>query len=145
MSEELYTDLRLTRRGFDQLTSDRDYVDLTTALGGDIDTVSGRENLAQAITNRLLTRVGELAGLGHPNYGSKLYLLIGEPNNLRTQARADFYMRQCLEQEKRIEEITFIRFLDPGRLENRSTLRIEVGIKPIGSVDPFSISIPINL
>ena len=77
MTIEQYKDLQLTRRGFEVLTSNRDYVSLLSEKGGDLDTVSGRTNMAQAIVNRLLTRRGELSKLGHPDYGSRLHELVG--------------------------------------------------------------------
>ena len=83
------------------MTSDRDPVDLLSAAGGDVQTVTGRENLAQAIVNRLLTRRGELTGLGHPDYGSRLHLLVGELNNARTRGLAELYIRDSLAQEPR--------------------------------------------
>ena len=146
MADEVYhTDLRLIPRGFDRLVSDREYVDLTKTPSGDLGVVSGRENLVQAILNRIFTRKGELARLGHPNYGSRVYQLVGEPNNLRTQGRAELFLRECLRQEDRIAEITFIQFADPGRLDTRSTLQVEIGIQPVGAEAPFSLVIPINL
>ncbi|MEM7509289.1 MAG: DUF2634 domain-containing protein [Bacteroidota bacterium] len=144
MSEAYYTDLRLTNRGFDQQTSDRNAVDISIPFRTDLQTVEGRENLAQAIINRLLTRQGELSKLGHPTYGSRLYLIGGQPNNLRTQAKADFYIRECLAQESRIAEITFIEFATPDRLDTRSTLQISIGIQPTGGAS-FSLNVPINL
>ena len=146
MADDKYgTDLKLSRRSFDMQVSDRDYVDLTLTPGGDLRTISGRENLAQAIVNRLLTRKGELSRLGHPNYGSRLYQLVGEVNNLRTQGRAELYIREALSRESRIEEITFVRFENPGRLDNRSVMRVSVGLKPKGSEEDISLIIPINL
>ncbi|MGV2388060.1 MAG UNVERIFIED_CONTAM: hypothetical protein LVR29_06225 [Microcystis novacekii LVE1205-3] len=38
---------------------------------GDLGAIEGQTNLRQAILNRLLTRKGELAKLGHPDYGSR--------------------------------------------------------------------------
>ena len=81
-------DLALTRRQFDVPTSDRETVDLTRTATDDLRTVDGRDNLAQAVINRLLTRQGELAALGHPRYGSRLHELIGEPNNVRIRGKA---------------------------------------------------------
>ena len=51
----------------------------------DYSTLDGRDNLAQAIVMRLLTPRGELAELGHPEYGSRLNELLGAPN---TETRA---------------------------------------------------------
>jgi phage baseplate assembly protein W len=145
MAQDYLKDILLTGRGFDQEASDRAYVDVQTDRRGDIATVQGRENLVQAILNRLLTRQGELTQLGHPKYGSRLYTLIGEPNNLRVRGLADAYIREALAQEKRVEKINWISFDAPTRDYNRSTLRVTLSVQPLGGGDPFTIFIPINL
>lgn len=119
---EQYKDLKLTRRAFDQMTSDREFVDLSAGTGGDLDTTTGRANLAQAIINRLLTRRGELAQLGHPEYGSRLHELVGELNNLRLRALAELYIRDCLAQESRIEKVRYVTFEPPDRGIDRNML-----------------------
>src|SRR4029079_14551656 len=43
-------------------------------------TTERRGGVEQAIINRLKTRKGELAPLGHAGYGSRHHELIGEPN-----------------------------------------------------------------
>lgn len=138
-------DLQITGRTFDVQTSDREFVDLKTDFRGDLQTIGGRENLVQAIINRLLTRQGELAVLGHPTYGSRLYTLIGQPNNLRIRALADAYIREALAQDKRIAEVRFVTFNPPGRGDDRSTLRATISVQPIGQEAGFSIILPINL
>lgn len=130
-NDPLHRDLKISRRIFDRMTSDRQYVDLELAASGDLATVSGRENLAQAIINRLLTRRGDLAALGHPDYGSRLHTLIGELNNVRLRGRAELYIRECLAQEPRIAEIVRIAFAAPDRHDTRSDLQVEITIKPI--------------
>ncbi|MEM6263410.1 MAG: GPW/gp25 family protein [Bacteroidota bacterium] len=138
-------DIQLTRRSFDELVSDRSYVDLRKTGRGDVQTVEGRENLAQAIINRLFTRRGELARLGHPYYGSRLHELVGELNNVRLQGLAEIYIREALAQEARIEEVTFVQFAPPARLDGRTTMQITIGVKPKGNVEPFSFILPLNL
>lgn len=138
-------DLQLTGRTFDVQTSDREYVDLTTNYRGDLQTVGGRANLVQAIINRLLTRQGELATLGHPTYGSRLYTLVGQPNNLRVRALADAYIREALAQDKRIAKVNFVTFNVPGRGDDRSTLKATIGVQPAGQEPEISILLPINL
>jgi phage baseplate assembly protein W len=146
MTEDIYhQDIMLTGRGFDQQASDRSQVDLQVAARGDLKTVAGRENLVQAILNRLLTRQGELTTLGHPGYGSRLHTLIGEPNNLRVRGMADAYIREALAQEKRISKINFISFDAPTRGYDRSTLRATLSVQPAGGGNPFTILVPINL
>jgi phage baseplate assembly protein W len=145
MAQEYLKDILLTGRGFDQQASDRSFVDVQTDRRGDIATVEGRENLVQAVLNRLLTRQGELTALGHPKYGSRLHTLIGEPNNLRVRGLADAYIREALAQEKRVGKINWISFDPPSRDDDRSTLRVTLSVQPAGGGDPFTIFIPINL
>lgn len=138
-----YKDLRLAQRGFNTVTSDRTYVDLQGTFVGDLDTVDARANLAQAIINRLWTRRGELAELGHPEYGSRLYELIGEPNNLRLRVLTEIYIRDCLAQEERVATIQYIHFSPPERGMQRNILRVTMGILPIGDTQPLNIVLPI--
>lgn len=138
-------DLALTRRQFDVPTSDRETVDLTRTATDDLRTVDGRDNLAQAVINRLLTRQGELAALGHPRYGSRLHELIGEPNNVRIRGKAARLVRECLEQERRIAKVTEIAFADPDRGEARSTLKIRISFLPVLETQETTITIPIVL
>lgn len=146
MAENLFfKDLQLNWRRFNRMASDRDYVDLSVAPGGDLQTVSGRANLAQAIINRLLTRKGELSRLGHPNYGSRLYQLTGELNNNRIRGLAEIYIRESLAQERRIEEVSWIEFQPPSRGIDRNLLLIRIGVKPVGNTEAFAIELPLNL
>lgn len=140
---DFFKDLKLNNRTFDWQVSDRDYTDLTSTPGGDLRTVSGRENLTQAIINRLLTRKGELATLGHPDYGSRLYLLVGEVNNIRIRGLAEIYIREALAKERRIQAITAISFAPPVRSLDRDTLKIEIRVKPIGDEQELAIAIPL--
>ena len=146
--DRMFTDIRLSRRGFDQMTSDREYVDIGPAGSGDIGTVSGRENLAQAVINRLLTRKGDLTRLGHPNYGSKLHTLIGELNNVRFRGKAEIFIRECLAREPRIAEIVRISFSEPNRFDTRETVMAEIIIRPVPTAGEesrnMSIVLPLN-
>lgn len=141
----LLKDLKLTRRAFDQRVSDRDEVDLVTSASGDLATFEGRANLAQAIINRLLTRKGELTGLGHPNYGSRLHQLIGEVNNIRIRGLAEIYIRESLALEPLIKEITQIAFAPPSRVIDRDVLEVTIGVQPVGEKDEITITIPITV
>jgi hypothetical protein len=114
--------------------------------GGDLGTVDGRSNLTQAILNRFYTRQGELTALGHPDYGSRLYLLLGEINNTRTRKLAELYIRECLGQESRIAEILQITFEPPSRdLEKRNVLTATIALRPVGESLPLTVQIAVNL
>jgi phage baseplate assembly protein W len=133
-NDEIGMDLKLK---FDRLGAD------LTVLKGDLDTVFAEFNLAQAIIHRLRTEEGELHDIGHSDYGSRLYSLIGEPNTERTRERAKSLVQFCLSMEPRIKEITSINILtnpvDPNSLD------IEVDVLPVKSSSAINVVYPFNL
>jgi len=139
--ELLGRDVRL-RMGFSQ-----DFegigVDLYVNRRGDVDTVAGYDNLGQAVVHRLMTRLGELEELGHPDYGSRLHELIGEPNNSETRKLVKMYVNQCLSQEVRIEKIESIDVLDYSG--DPYSVLLEIAVVPIGSSAAISVSMPYRL
>jgi len=145
MSDRFHTDLKLSRRLFNQEVGDRQSVDFVASPSRDLSTVSERENLAQAILNRLLTRKGELAKLGHPNYGSRLHTLIGELNNTRMQGFAALYIREALAQEPRIQEVKQLTFAPPSRGGDRNIMQVTITVLPIASTDDLTFTLSLNL
>lgn len=123
---------------FDQLGAD-----LTITSEGDLDTVLGEDNLAQAIITRLSTDEGELCDVGHSDYGARLYDLIGEINNETTRERIKSKVLDCLAQEPRIKEVTSIVVktapYDPHQVE------IEITVLPIGSNTFLTVVYPFRL
>ncbi|MDZ8263314.1 DUF2634 domain-containing protein [Nostoc sp. ChiQUE01b] len=114
--------------------------------GGDLATVSGRTNLGQAILNRFNTRQGELSQIGHPDYGSRLHLLMGEMNNSRTRNLAEIYIRECLNQESRIAEIIEVRFEPPSHdLDKRNLLIATIILKAVADPELMTIQVAVNL
>jgi phage baseplate assembly protein W len=75
----------------------------------DLETVTGVENLVQALTLRLLVDRGELDGLGHPRYGSRIRDLIGEPLDRANLELLRRYVRQELLRDPRVEEVLLVR------------------------------------
>lgn len=142
---QLQTDLFLTARQPRVESSDRRFVDVRVDKG-DLVLVDDRHNLTQAIHNRLFTRLGELTAVGHPDYGSRLYELIGEPHNDRTRILAAYFVRECLDNEERIQEIVDIvvepRSLD---LEKRNQISITVVVQPIDATEPVVVPLMLNL
>jgi phage baseplate assembly protein W len=117
--------------------------DLVVTKKGDLETVANEDNLAQAIIIRLSTDEGELYDIGHADYGSRLYEVIGEINNKATRQRLKALVRECLVQESRIKEVSTINVLpdphDPHRVD------IEITILPIGSSVYLNIVYPFRL
>lgn len=145
MASLMLTDLLLTRRALGSTSSDRVIIDLQAGRE-DLALVSGRANLAQAVLNRLFTRQGELAALGHPDYGSRLYRLIGEPNNRRTQALAELYLRESLAAEERITEIVAITFAPLSRhADKRNLLEISLIVRLVEESEPLALAFTLTL
>jgi phage baseplate assembly protein W len=76
--------------------------DLDPAGGG---AVGGLDNLRQALTVRLLVDRGELAGLGHPNYGSRIRELLGQTLDRANRELLRRYVQQALRQDPRVADV----------------------------------------
>jgi phage baseplate assembly protein W len=110
----------------------------------DLATVEGLANLEQAIANRLKTRKGELAALGHPNYGSRHHELIGQPNVARTRDLIKIYVLQALRDEPRIERV-LTATVRAEHAPPRDTVRIELKLRVIGAQAPLNLVVPFSL
>ena len=103
----------------------------------DLRVVSGRENLAQAIVLRLLTPVGELVALGHPDYGSRLHELIGRENTETTRNLVKLYILESLAREPRLEQVSAVRVA--AGVTPRS--RVDVVLEVIPSFEPQPLTV----
>jgi len=104
----------------------------------------GIDNLTQALANRLKTRQGELAALGHPDYGSRHHELIGQPNVDRTRNLIKLYVLQALRDEPRIERVLSVDV----RAEHeppRDVVRIAMSLRVKGEPDPLNLVLPFSL
>ena len=137
---ELATDIALTLRhselrpvyriGVHRYRRDRTFFE-------DLNTIDGRENLAQAVMMRLLTPVGEIAPLGHPEYGSRLHELIGRENTQTTRNLIKLYILESLALEPRIADIAAVH-VSPGAAPPS---RVDVELHIVSSTDaqPFTV------
>ena len=110
----------------------------------DLLVTDGVDNLTQAIANRLKTRKGELAGLGHPDYGSRHHELIGEPNVERTRNLIKLYVLQALRDEPRIEKVLSAK-VSAEHTPPRDRVRIELHVRVIGQPAPLNLVVPFSL
>ncbi len=133
--ERLGRDLKIVER-------DPGY-DLDLSPTGDLETIGEEYNLAQAIIMRLNTMQGELTDLGHSSYGSRLYELIGEPNNERTRELVRIYALECVTRDPRVEEVVGISVEkvkdDPNRVD------INISVRATGLTSILNIVFPFYL
>jgi phage baseplate assembly protein W len=137
-------DLRLDYQLGGGFFEDADLGSTRRGVSRDVAVVEGIDNLEQAIANRLKTRQGELASLGHPAYGSRHHELIGEPNVERTRNLIKLYVLQALRHEPRIERVlraTVRAEHDPPR----ETVRIELEVRVLGQAGPLNLVVPFSL
>jgi phage baseplate assembly protein W len=106
----------------------------------------GLENLAQAVILRLLTPRGELAALGHPEYGSRVHELIGRENTTTQRNLLKLFILEALSFEPRIEKVAELLVTpSPG---TRSTVDVLLRVKPAGAatlvtIGPFTIELAV--
>ena len=75
---------------------------------GDFKTVSGVDNAAQAVYNRLMTKLGELDPFGYTNYGNQSHEVIGDTDIEVAKELIILYTTVCLLQEPRVSDINSI-------------------------------------
>ena len=114
-----------------------------TAARQDLSAVAGRENLAQSLILRLLTRQGALAPLGHPGYGTRLVELIGLLNNETTRNLARLYTVEGIAQEKRVLSLLDLAVDTPDGQPD--TIRIAFSVLPLDDDQPLALALEINL
>jgi len=109
----------------------------------DADLVAGIDNAVQAVIHRIKTLKGELAALGHPEYGSRHHELIGEPNSEHNRNLVKLYILQALAHEPRIEKIgkALVR-VDRTRAPDRAEILLE--LRFIGREVPANLVIPFS-
>jgi phage baseplate assembly protein W len=109
----------------------------------DLGRVEGRENLGQALVMRLLTPLGSLATLGHPEYGSRLGELTGRLNDETARNLARLYAIQSLDQEPRVAEVLDLAVTASADLPN--VLTIGLSVRPIDDDDPLALALELTL
>lgn len=110
----------------------------------DLETLSMQENLKQALLLRFLTPVGELAVLGHPDYGSRLFELIGELNNDTNRNRAKLYVLEALAAEPRVTQPPLLVKVTQNKAVP-TEMDIEIRLQPIDSDSILNLVFPFFL
>ena len=133
--ERFGTDLRLLRN-LDLIKSSRGPGnDLSTRVRIDtqidLDILTRNENLVQALLLRFLTPAGSLTLLGHPDYGSRLFELIGELNNETNRNKAKLFTLEALQAEPRVKEVVSVVVTQSQK--DRAQIDIKVSLLPIDS------------
>ena len=126
--------------------ADLDVVRLATRVPRrrDLGTLAGVDAATQMLVNRLETHKGELAPLGHPEYGSRHHDLIGQPNVDRVRNLIKLYVLEALSHEPRIQKILDCRVFAPTS-PPRDQVRIEIDVRLLDVASPLNLVIPFSL
>jgi len=118
--------------------------DRGTPRGKDLAIVRGEPSAEQMLINRLMTHKGELAALGHPEYGSAHHELLGQPNVARTRNLIKLRVLEALRHEPRIAKVLSAKVYAPHD-PPRDEVRIDLVIELIGAPDPLNLVVPFSL
>lgn len=145
--ERFGTDLRLLldleSRETRSPGSDLRVVESPETGGADLKTLAGVDNLKQALLLRFLTPAGELAPLGHKDYGSRLHELIGKLDTEANRNRAKLYVLQALAGEPRIEKVLAVTVTSDRK--HRGRIVIDIQAKALGHDTPLNLVFPFFL
>lgn len=109
----------------------------------DLAVAQGVPQAAQFLVNRLMTHRGELAPLGHPDYGSRHHQLVGEPNTERTRNLVKLYVLEALRDEPRVAKV--LRCTVRSEARPRDIVRIHLDIRLIDRPEPLNLVVPLEL
>jgi phage baseplate assembly protein W len=131
--------------------ADGDQLDIATNPRGlvtrddrvDFDRAAGPGALKQALVLRLLTPVGSLSELAHPDYGSRLGELIGEISTPFTRAKARAFVLEALAAERRVAKVLAVDVRTAEGATDR--LLIDVQVVAVGGGDPVSLGLEVAL
>jgi hypothetical protein len=140
-------DLKALYRVTDWRHEDLDFARLTAVRGGfieqDLATAAGVDNAVQAVIHRIKTVKGELAGLGHPEYGSRHHELIGQPNTENNRNLVKLFILQALALEPRIEKILRADIVY-DRAVARDQVEIDLALTFTGAPTPLNLVVPFS-
>ena len=144
-ADVLGRDLRALYRVTDGRHEDVDLSTATAVVRGSVlsDLVASAavDTAVQAVVHRIKTVKGELADLGHPDYGSRHHELVGQPNTVRNRNLVKLYILQALASEPRIRKV-LAASVDPDPQRDRVTISLTLAF--IGAAVPLDLVVPFS-
>lgn len=109
---------------------------------GDFATVSGVANLKQALGNRLRTAPGDL--MFHPDYGCKVYQLIGQGATPGNDQLAAAFVAQAMLSDPRVSSASSVQASVNGDVISATGTAVAVGGQRVPSGIPGGVVQPIS-
>lgn len=104
---------------------------------GDYASVSGLDNIAQAVNDRLMTEKGDLPL--HPEYGTNLALLVGTAHMPYTDKLAEIEIYDALAYEDRIRDVQIVNLDIEG-----TSIKVDIRCKPYYATRDILINIALD-
>jgi len=122
--------------GIDEYLDDNGMQNTVT---GDTETISGTDNIVMQLRHRLMTTRGELAAVGHPDYGSYLPMIIGKVGTPLWHERAKLEAEITILQDPRVDRVENLRLVAQD-----TAMFIDADVYLIGQANAETINIPVT-
>lgn len=106
---------------------------------GDVRAITGYANLQMQLQHRLATTRGELAALGHPDYGSIIPTLVGKAGEDMWYERIKLEAEITILQDPRVRKVENLTMMVEG-----TTVYIEADIVPINQTSSVKMSLVVG-
>ncbi len=103
--------------------------DLVRNSSGDLETISGLENMKQAIFRRIMTSKGSI--IHRPNYGVGLKSFQNATFTLATKRKIALEIQEQLEEDPRIEAVSSVS-VDAESNSDPDMVQIQLSVKLVG-------------
>lgn len=104
--------------------------DLVPTASGDLDVISGMENVKEALFRRLITTPGTL--IHRPEYGVNVKQFQGALNSLENQRRLAMAIQEQFEQDERVEKVLGVSIDSKNRTPDLVIVNVRVKIVGYG-------------
>ncbi len=104
-----------------------DFVETAT---GDLDVISGLDNLKEALFRRLVTTPGSV--IHRPEYGCNLKAYQGSLNNLENKRRLAQTIKEQFESDTRVEQVTGVSFKSDDNKPDMIEINVKVSVRGYG-------------
>lgn len=115
------------------LTDIRHYKDFVQTTEGDLETISGVDNVKEAIIRAIMTVKGSI--VHRPGYGVGLPLFQNAVANMETQMKIALDIQEQLEQDPRIQEVLKVSFNTEDLTPEFYTLNVKVTLLGYGPME----------
>lgn len=104
--------------------------DLVPTASGDLDVISGMENVKEALFRRLITTPGTL--IHRPEYGVNVKQFQGALNSLENQRKLAMSIQEQFEQDERVEKVLGVSIDSKNKTPDMVIVNVRVKIVGYG-------------